>query len=231
MHLNEVDRFLNEVCKNVRYKGAHYLIREELQNHIEDRINDFIDRGFDEETAIKKAVEAMGDPSEIGKNLNRFHKPYLGWILTIVNTLILLVGLYASLIVIPSIFNIFEPFRDIPSGEDIKYSVNLNEKARIDDRIVVIKKLILGKDGRIYIRYNDYSNLFSIGWSMLDFQVYDDKGNLYHGGGQSRGSIFGTRHLIQINNFNKDSEKIILNYDYYNRKMRFEIPLHGGDGI
>lgn len=227
----KVDEFLNKVCKNVKYKGAHASISEELQNHIQDRIYDLIDQGFDEETAIKKAVEAMGDPVEIGKRLNKLHRPYVGWFLSMVNTLIMLVGIYVLSTVIPSVFRIFEPFSSIPSGKDIKYSVNLNEKDRIDDRTVVVKKLVVDKNGSVYIRYDDYSKLFSQGWSMLDFQIYDDKGNRYYGGGEGKGNIFGNRHLMHFDNLNKDAKKLILNYDYYNRKMRFELSLSGGDGV
>lgn len=227
----KVDEFLDKVCKNVKYKGAHASISEELQNHIQDHIHDFIDQGFDEETAMRKAVEAMGDPVEIGKELNKLHRPYVGWILSMVNTLIVLVGIYVTLLVIPSVFGFFEPFGSIPKGKDIKYSVNLNEKDRIDDRTVVVKKLVVDKNGSVYIRYNDYNEPFSMGWSMLNFEIYDDKGNRYYGGGEGKGNIFGNRHLIHFDNINKDAKKLILNYDYYNRKMRFELPLSGGDEV
>lgn len=232
MPWHDVDNFLNEVCKHIKYKKAHSEISEELQNHIKDRIQDFIHSDFDEETAIKKAVEAMGNPVELGIELNKFHKPYLGWLLSTINTLVVLAGLFAAYIIIPSIFLSFESFNQMPSSKNIEYSVSINEKDRIDDRTVLVKKLVIDKNGTVYIRYNDYCKLFSQGWSMSSFEVSDDKGNVYWcNGGQSRSSILGTRYLIHFDNLNKDATKIILNYDHYNRKMRFEISLKVGDNL
>ncbi|HOJ08997.1 MAG TPA: hypothetical protein PK733_00180 [Clostridiales bacterium] len=65
---------------------------------------------------------------------------------------------------------------------------------------------------------------------MLHFNVYDDLGNEYYGGSSSIGNIFGTRHIIKIEKINETAAVLILDYDYYNRKMRFEIPLYGGYG-
>jgi hypothetical protein len=228
---HDVDKFLYKVCKHVRYKGAHTGIRVELQDHIQDRIYDFIDQGYGEETAIIKSVETMGDPAEIGKGLNKQHKPYIGWLLSAVNTFIVLVGLYITLTLVPDIFYVFRTFATMPDAKDVKYSVTLNQKDKIDDRTVEVKKLVIDNNGIVYIRYDDYINPFLRGWSLLDFEIYDDIGNRYTRTIQSTGNIFGRKHLIYIDRLNSGANKLILNYDYYNRKMRFELPLHGGNSI
>jgi hypothetical protein len=231
MPWHDVDRFLKMVCSQVKYKGAHLSISDELRNHILDRICDFVDSGYDEETAVKKALEAMGDPEDIGKKLNKLHKPYLGWLLSAINVSIVLLGIYIVLFLIPSIFSFLQPINSIPKGKDVIYSSVINEKARIDDRTVVVKKLIVDKDNHVYIQFNDYTKPFSQGWTMMNFQVLDDKGNIYNVGSSSSGSILGTRHLMHIDNVKTDAKAIILNYDSYNRKMRFELPLSGGDKL
>lgn len=187
MPWHDVDTFLNEVCKHVKYKGAHPAISEELKNHIEDHICDFINSGMDEDTAIRKAVEAMGDPEEIGNSLNKLHSPYLGWILSITNILIFIAGFLVALLVISSITMAFDSFNSMPRKEYIKYSINVNEKASMDDRTVVIKEVMVDKGNTLYIRYNDYCKPFSLGWPIIDFKVFDDKGNTYsYGNGQMR---------------------------------------------
>lgn len=232
MPWHDVDRFLNEVCIHVKYKGAHLDISEELENHIEDHIKDFIDSGIDEETAIKKAVEAMGDPEEIGNSLNKLHKPYLGWILSITSPLIFIAGLIVVLLVIPKITMALDSFNVMPKGEYRKYSINVNKKARIDDRTVVIKEVAVDYSNRIFIRYNDYCKPFSNEWPMDDFKVYDDKGNQYfEGGRKSKEGIFGRRYFRYFINFDNTATKIILDYDYFNRRMRFEIPVKEGGNI
>jgi cell division protein FtsW (lipid II flippase) len=70
-----VQDFLQEVCKEIRFKSIHEHIIKELSGHIEDQKNDYIDQGFDEETANLKAVEQMGDPAIVGKQLDKTHRP------------------------------------------------------------------------------------------------------------------------------------------------------------
>lgn len=232
MPWHDVDEFLNEVCKHIKYKGAHLDVTDELQNHIRDHMDDFIGRGMDEETAVRMAVEAMGDPVEIGNSLNKLHKHYLGWILSITDLLIVIAILWTSLIIGFGISSSFGSFSLMPKSENIVYSVNVNEKDKIDSRTVVIKEVVLDKSGRIYIRYNDYSTPFSLGQSMMDFQVYDDKGNTYLGGGsQSKEAFFSRSYLRYFDNWDKNAKKLIIDYDHYNRRMRFEIPLGGGGSL
>lgn len=229
MPWHDVDRFLNEVCKHVKYRGAHKDISDELENHIEDHIRDFIDSGMDEETAIKKAVETMGDPAEIGNSLNKLHRPYLGWILSITNTLVIAAVLIAALIVIPGISMAFKPFKYMPKNDYIKYTINVNQKARIDERTIVIKKVIVDKSNGLHILYNDYCNPFSGIWPFMGFKISDDKSNTYENiNSESINRFFGRKYMVYIYKIDKAATKLILDYDYYNRKMRFEIPIGGG---
>lgn len=46
-------------------------IRAELSAHMEDHAQALLDAGYDEDYAFRIAVEAMGDPEEVGKALNR----------------------------------------------------------------------------------------------------------------------------------------------------------------
>lgn len=79
--------FLNNVCKEIKYKPANKPITEELEAHIEELKNDNLCKGLSEEQAEETAVKQMGDAKKIGKRLNRIHRPKLDWI-----TLILSLG-------------------------------------------------------------------------------------------------------------------------------------------
>ena len=72
--------FLNDVCKRIKYKPANKPIAEELEGHIEDLKSEYICKGYSEEVAEEKAVEQMGDAKQIGKKLNKIHRPKLDWI-------------------------------------------------------------------------------------------------------------------------------------------------------
>lgn len=88
----QVQYFLQEVCKEIRFKSIHEKISQELYDHIEDQKNEYINQGVDEETAILMAIEQMGDPSIVGKQLNKTHKPKIEWSILSISALLVLIG-------------------------------------------------------------------------------------------------------------------------------------------
>lgn len=74
------DQYLETVLKEVRFPFDRKQISKELEAHLEESIEFHIEPGTDQEMAEKKAVKDFGDPKEIGKMLNKVHKPLLGWL-------------------------------------------------------------------------------------------------------------------------------------------------------
>ncbi|WP_461207668.1 FtsW/RodA/SpoVE family cell cycle protein [Clostridium sp. DL1XJH146] len=74
-----ISKFLSDVCTEVKYKEVHPELANELQGHIEELKNEYIENGMNEDEGIKKAVQQMGDPFEIGKKLNKTHRPKTEW--------------------------------------------------------------------------------------------------------------------------------------------------------
>ncbi len=65
-----IDEFLDEVCKYVKYKSVHMEIRSELREHIYENIHEW-------KMSEEEAVTSMGEPEEIGKAFNKnFHLPF-----------------------------------------------------------------------------------------------------------------------------------------------------------
>lgn len=75
----KLDRFLDRVCAEVRVKGMHSEIREELSGHYEDLMLDRQQRGTTAEEAQQYALAQLGDPQAIGRELHRIHKPRIPW--------------------------------------------------------------------------------------------------------------------------------------------------------
>ncbi|WP_051569073.1 FtsW/RodA/SpoVE family cell cycle protein [Alkaliphilus transvaalensis] len=87
----EVSSFLATVCQEIKYKGVHKAISLELQNHLDEIILAYLQKGISEEEAVKKALYQMGDPVKIGKSLDQAHKPRTeGWLLALVATMIII---------------------------------------------------------------------------------------------------------------------------------------------
>lgn len=95
----QINEFLNSVCEQIKYKPIRNTIAEELKSHIEDKKEELIEMGQNEEEAEKNAVEQMGDAEIIGKELNKVHRPRLDWKLLIILVVLLIFGFVISYII------------------------------------------------------------------------------------------------------------------------------------
>ena len=73
----QIKEYLNEICEQIKYKPVRKEIAKEIEDHINDIKEDLINNGEDEEKAEIKAISQMGNAKEIGKKLNKIHKPKL----------------------------------------------------------------------------------------------------------------------------------------------------------
>ncbi|MDD1370443.1 permease prefix domain 1-containing protein, partial [Bacillus sp. MHSD17] len=58
-------------------------VATELDFHLKQAKNTWIEKGLSEEVAENKAVEQMGSPIKLGQELNKLHKPKVDWFLLI----------------------------------------------------------------------------------------------------------------------------------------------------
>lgn len=74
--------WLHTATKGIRFGPDREAVSRELLEHIEDKTVDlmriFPDMSWDE--ARQRALDDMGDPAEIGRDLARVHRPWLGWL-------------------------------------------------------------------------------------------------------------------------------------------------------
>ena len=77
------DAWCDAATARIRYWGDREAVAAELRGHLEDRYDAYVEAGFSHAEATAKAVAAMGDPREIAPQLGRIHRPWLGWVLSI----------------------------------------------------------------------------------------------------------------------------------------------------
>ncbi|WP_341518385.1 FtsW/RodA/SpoVE family cell cycle protein [Bacillus paramobilis] len=75
------ERFVSEVTNHIKSKEAKDLVATELNFHLKQAKNMWIEKGLSEEVAEDKAVEQMGSPVKLGQELNKLHKPKVDWFL------------------------------------------------------------------------------------------------------------------------------------------------------
>ncbi|OPZ88285.1 MAG: Rod shape-determining protein RodA [Firmicutes bacterium ADurb.Bin419] len=98
-HNNDIQDFLQKACSQIRYKSIHSSVVNELTDHIEEQKNQYIKQGLNEDEATTKAVEQMGDPVVVGKQLDKAHRPRIELsILSLVAVLVLIGGIVQFLI-------------------------------------------------------------------------------------------------------------------------------------
>ena len=69
-----IDTVLSALCHVTGDERA--AIRAELEGHMEDHMEGLLELGYEPELAEERTLAAMGDPQEVGRELN---KQYTGW--------------------------------------------------------------------------------------------------------------------------------------------------------
>lgn len=94
-----MNEYLNTLLEQIRCKKVRPYIRQELQDHIENQIEENIHAGMDYESAEKEAVKDMGDPIQTGISLDRIHKPQIAWKLLFMIALLSVVGIITHIMI------------------------------------------------------------------------------------------------------------------------------------
>lgn len=71
----QVSEYLEAVTTQMRCKRARGMVEKELKAHIEDQADKYMEFGIPKEEAVIKAVEQMGDPIQVGADMDRLHRP------------------------------------------------------------------------------------------------------------------------------------------------------------
>ena len=73
------EEYLHILTDQVRCKMARDGIKEEIRGHIEDQTAAYISEGIEPNKAEEMAVREMGDPVEVGQDMDRIHRPKMAW--------------------------------------------------------------------------------------------------------------------------------------------------------
>lgn len=87
-----IQDFLQAICNQIRFKSIHKSVINELCDHIEEQKCEYIKQGMKEETATVKALEQMGDPVLVGKQLDKAHQPKTEWSILALAGILVLIG-------------------------------------------------------------------------------------------------------------------------------------------
>lgn len=72
-----IQKWVETAVHQMKFPPDRRFVRQELWDHLLDSRGCWMEQGIDLNAAEEAAVKAMGDPVEIGKQLNRIHRPIL----------------------------------------------------------------------------------------------------------------------------------------------------------
>lgn len=90
--LEEVKKYSQTVCEQIRWKKAHRAIAEEIENHICDQRDAYMLEGEEEEEATLNAIKQMGDAVGVGAELDKAHRPKPQWTLITLTLVLMFIG-------------------------------------------------------------------------------------------------------------------------------------------
>lgn len=227
------DSFIDQVLSYIKFKHDHKSIRSELNNHIEDSKEFYLENGYDLETATKLSINNMGSPEIIGSELNKQHNPVIGYIWYVTKRLAILLTIFTIVSSGPFILMLLfnkNPLHEFPKSQ-ILYQLDMNEKVKLDDRVLSFTDVIYDIHGNIHVFYKDYTMKLSLNYSP--YRIYDgvtdNLGNTYTtlSGVQKNGFI--SKNQLTIHDFSSNADTLIITYDHFDRYYQIVIPLKEGD--
>jgi cell division protein FtsW (lipid II flippase) len=90
----KIPEYSRSVCDQIRWKKAHPVITEEIENHLVDQRDAYMAEGKDEIAATDHAIAQMGDPVIVGMQLDRTHRPKPQWGMLLLATGLVFMGIF-----------------------------------------------------------------------------------------------------------------------------------------
>ena len=248
---NNFSLWCQKATEKIRYEPDRRVVSQELMDHLEDHRDALMKQGLTREEAERKALEAMGSAQEIAPQLGAIHKPWLGYLFSMMRTLAVTAAACAIFLLV---VNVWSLVFDIVSAN--RYDWLPNNFASVD--YYCHPNVTDSSDGRFFqvteAGYRSehsefYVEIRTIYWPNLEnwgvlgnFWAVDSFGNYYasirEAGyeniprldplGWSTSNCIAHYHF-KITNFDCDAQWVELHYDQDGRDVVLRIDLTGGN--
>ncbi len=227
-----------EYCRQLTQELRHLTpnevaaVRQELWDHMEDHAEMLREAGYSEAEANERAVEAMGDPVETGREIDKQYPPIWLWLSRIAKMVIVVVCFSA-------VFNLLGMYTAVEALKvriDPYREADIPEEARIDYQMVVgddivhfigLENYTPGKDCEVTLHFDVYDkNIFSPVDQNLSIKLtyYTDSGQAYNrsGGSYSNERLSRDHRDIEVG---ADDTYLTVMYDRFDRHVECTIDL------
>ena len=208
-------------------------VRAELEGHMEDHMDCLLELGYDEALAEERTMAAMGDPEEVGRELNKQYPLFwlvVSRLLTAVMVLVILTGLLSGPTLLRQISANIEA-RTSPVG-----NISGHSKERCWQELDI--RLEIGSDMLYFfgtaIDQQDYVRVYWVKYDQSIFGVAGDWGVTYEneageallvGGGSSMGSGVSYHRDRLYDTIPEGTPYVTAVVDRYGQRHEVQIPL------
>lgn len=188
--------YLQRVRKHIYYIFDRDGIERELAEHLQDGMDALRDEGYSKEEAETLAVERMGSPDEVGRQLNKEHHPVLGyaWLASVVLLVLLAVPLMLS--VGNMIYMGIKTITPINIENSVEiYPVNM--VLELPTHKVWLDNICVSEEGEYYLTYRAWTkySYSRAGWSTELFYPQDSSGKYLGQSGFSSSGRYGYKEF------------------------------------
>ena len=232
-------QFCDQVVRRVRWFPARGAIAAELRAHLEDHAAALMERGIPEEEAAEQAVAAMGDPEELGRQLNRAHPPLLCFSVLVTNIILALLFIAFSFALISQVWNAVTYYRH---DREFFQEVTADQQLHPMDEWVEIDGLRLhffAASRDEYKAYFYYTRHPDNGWlpgnsERLNLDIIKNvPGNVFYRfvdeEGRSYQAHLSSMEFALVEQLPEDVERLWLEGDVFGHTFRIEVPIDWGE--
>ena len=212
-------QYLYAVEKHINYIFDRKKIVKELEEHIDDNIEELIHEGYSEQEAEIKAVEMMGNPHEVGKELNKLHNPFIGYMLIALRLIVIYMIYILISSSMPYMENTIKMLSPIVSNNSVEV-IRIDDEIKLSSHKLILDNLCITDKGQYVLTYRcfrryDYTRTPEY---TTGFVVISD--GTYGVGNYDYTSLLG---FYGEKTFNKPVDEIVLefhNHEQYILKVK-----------
>lgn len=239
----------NDFCKQVLAQVHHATpkekdsIQEELLNHLMDHAEELEEAGYSQKDANAQALSAMGNPEEIGIELNKQYP--LGWLVLSRATLFL--SIFLGLLIfltLPVMGNVFENLqaRLDPTNSSFASTVKEGRVYPLDIKVPIgndvlyiyeaaleeVKESETGYAVTIALCSYDQNPFGIASQSLLEnLRAETATGSeLFRNGMSGGGNSVVNYRVIKLLSVKQTEKELYLCYDRFGKQVRVAVPLH-----
>ena len=219
-------------------------IRAELDGHMEDHFESLRELGYDEREAEERTLAAMGDPAEVGRELNQ---QYTGWgfvLLSRAAVLLTVVLCVQTLLGLGILGNFYDSVRARTLPEELTSNYSADAVSRPDMRIPIgndvlrIYRVSVGTKNGVraaevaMAAYDRIPGGVVSGRLTADVELEDQRGVTpeHTGLGGSGKGNYGAEYSLKYLPVQEGDTCITLRYDRFGEHIAVKIPLPEGGG-